>query len=101
MCGFGTRPKEALDQLRDYLDWLFNTHPHQAASDFAEVTLHTLNVPVRPEYKVDNRIYASDQPLTLPIHYAAGKLTTGLLVASLPLVGTRFYYHEPDNLKNL
>jgi ATP-dependent Clp protease ATP-binding subunit ClpC len=99
--GFGATATAALDQLRDYLTWIYRCNPERPPPDLRDAELGSVKVTLRPEYRVENRIYACDEPLLLPIHYVAGRLTSGLLVAALPLIGARFYYHEPDALKGL
>jgi ATP-dependent Clp protease ATP-binding subunit ClpC len=99
--GFGRTASVALDQLRDYLEWLYRSDPDRAAPGLCDAELSVVKVVVRPEYRTDDRIYACDHSLTLPVHCVAGRLATGLLVAALPLLGVRFYYHETDALKGL
>jgi ATP-dependent Clp protease ATP-binding subunit ClpC len=99
--GYGATATAALDQLRDYLAWLYRRNPERPPPDMRDAELGSVKVTLRPEYRVENRIYACDEPLVLPVHYVAGRLTSGLLVAALPLIGARFYYHEPDALKGL
>jgi ATP-dependent Clp protease ATP-binding subunit ClpC len=99
--GFARTPALALDQLREYLSWLFRREPHRPAPALAEAQLGVLEVAVRPEYRDDDRIYACADSLTLPVHVVSGRLTSGLRVAALPLIGVRFYYHEQDALKEM
>jgi ATP-dependent Clp protease ATP-binding subunit ClpC len=98
--GFGTSPTQALQQLRDYLTWRYHRGDGPPAPELVESHLGTFKVAIRPEYKVGNRIYACDE-VALPVHCVHGRLSSGLLVAALPLLGVRFYYHEPDDLKGL
>jgi ATP-dependent Clp protease ATP-binding subunit ClpC len=100
-CGLGKTPAVALQQLRDYLAWLYRGEPLRQAPALAEASLSTVKVSVRPEYRDGDRIYACTDSLTLPVHVVSGKLTSGLHVAALPLLGVRFYYHAEDALKEL
>ena len=99
--GFGKSPTLALSQLSEYLAWLYKREPDRPAPTLRDAELSTMKVAVRPEYHVDDRIYACLEPLTLTVHYVAGRLVSGLSVAALPLIGVRFYYHESDSLKAL
>ena len=99
--GFGKSPTLALNQLSEYLAWLYKREPDRPAPTLRDAELSTMKVAVRPEYHVDDRIYACLEPLTLTVHYVAGRLVSGLSVAALPLIGVRFYYHESDSLKAL
>ena len=99
--GFGVTAAQALEQVRDFLTWLYRREPERPAPELRDAELITIKVPVRPEYQVDDRIYASEQTFTLRVHCVRGRLVSGLRVAAVPLLDIRFYYHEPDSLKNL
>jgi ATP-dependent Clp protease ATP-binding subunit ClpC len=99
--GFARTPALALGQLRDYLEWLYRRDPDRAGPGLCDPALSVFRVAVLPEYQAGERVYACDRPLTLPIHCVAGRLASGLLVAALPLLGVRFYYHEADALPAL
>src|SRR5947207_3067240 len=94
--GFGTTAAAAVEQLREYLSWQYRREPERPAPTLQEAQLTTVKVSVRPEYEADGRIYACDNSLTLPVHCVNGRLAGGLLVAALPLLDIRFYYHEPE-----
>jgi ATP-dependent Clp protease ATP-binding subunit ClpC len=99
--GIGRSPTLALEQLRDYLEWCYRRDPDRAGPGLRDPELSVVKVEVRPEYRSNDRIFACDEPLTLPIHCVSGRLISGLLVAALPLLGVRFYYHEADALVSL
>ena len=99
--GFGPSPRLAIEQLREYLEWLYRREPDRAPPGLCDPVLSIVKVEVRPEYRSDDRIYACDEPLTLPVHCVSGRLASGLLVAALPLLGVRFYYHEAEALTGL
>jgi ATP-dependent Clp protease ATP-binding subunit ClpC len=101
VAGFGATAAQALEQLREFLTWLHQRNPNREAPDLVDAVLGTIKVSVRPEYQVGDRIYACDESLIVPVHCVSGRLTSGLLVAALPLIGVRFYYHETDALKGL
>jgi ATP-dependent Clp protease ATP-binding subunit ClpC len=96
--GFGATPTLALRQLRDYLEWLYRRDPYRPEPDLLDPVLRVYRVEVRPEYHVRERVYACDRTLTLGVHCVAGRLASGLLIAALPLLGVRFYYHEASAL---
>ncbi|HTU23022.1 MAG TPA: AAA family ATPase [Gemmataceae bacterium] len=99
--GFAATPALALRQLRDYLEWLYRRDSDSPGPSLRDPALSVLPVEVRPEYHVGERIYACDRTLMLRVHCVAGRLTSGLLVAALPLLGVRFYYHEESALPAL
>ena len=63
--GFGKSPTLALNQLSEYLAWLYKREPDRPAPTLRDAELSTMKVAVRPEYHVDDRIYACLEPLTL------------------------------------
>jgi ATP-dependent Clp protease ATP-binding subunit ClpC len=99
--GFGASAGAALEQLRDQLEWLYRRGQGPLEPDFHGAELSCVKVPVRPEYLIDERIYAGEESLAMPVHVVAGKTASGLHVAALPLLGVRFYYHEADALRGL
>jgi ATP-dependent Clp protease ATP-binding subunit ClpC len=99
--GFARSATAALQQLRDYLSWLYRQEPDREGPSLVPASLQTFKVMVRPEYQVGDRVYACTDALELRVHCVAGRLSSGLRVAVLPLIGVRFYYHEEDALKEL
>lgn len=99
--GFGRSAARATEQLRDYLAWLYQREPHRPEPDLATAELRLFRVPVRPEYETDDRIYPCKGAIQLPVYCIVGQLASGMLVGTLPLLGLRFYYHEPGDLKGL
>lgn len=99
--GFGTSASQALEQVRDFLEWQYRRGEGPAEPDLHDAELTCVKVAVRPEYVIDERIYAGEEPLSLPVHCVAGKQSSGLRVATLPLLEVRFYYHEEEALRGL
>ena len=98
--GYGTTASHALDQLRDYLRWLHRRRRLSREPDLRDAQLTTFKVSVRPEYAAGERIFPCGE-VVLPVTCVSGKTGTGLLIGALPLLGVRFYYHEPEELKGL
>ncbi|MBL8797668.1 MAG: ATP-dependent Clp protease ATP-binding subunit, partial [Planctomycetia bacterium] len=97
--GHGSSPRRARESLRDLLTWL-DCRNELPEPELLEASLHTYRVPVRPEYAARNRIYPCAE-VWVPVPCVSGKTATDLRVAALPLLGVRFYYHEPGELKSL
>ena len=55
---------DASDQIRDYLQWLLKERGYLPQPDFLEPQLSSVKVDVRPEYRVDDRIFACREPMT-------------------------------------
>jgi ATP-dependent Clp protease ATP-binding subunit ClpC len=92
---------DALFQLKEYLEWAYKEQPWRAGPDLLDAQLMHFKVEVRPEYRVEQRIYPCDEPLALRVACVHGRQAGGLLVASLPLIGAQFYYHGGQSLKEL
>lgn len=99
--GIGQTADEAVSQLKEYLTWYFQDRPWADGSDFHEPKLDYFKVSVRPEYQVEKRVFPCREQVTLRVACVSGKQEDGLLVASMPLLGLRFYYHEPESLAEL
>jgi ATP-dependent Clp protease ATP-binding subunit ClpC len=106
---FGTSFSDALDQLKEFLEWQQQQEPWRTAPDFLEPRLTHVKVEVRPEYQVTvesrgrerTRTYPCQEPITLRIACVHGRDSSGLLVCTLPMLGQRFTYYDRDSLKNL
>ena len=48
IAGFGRTPAIALDELRDYLEWLYRNNPDRAAPGLCDAKLTAVKVVVRP-----------------------------------------------------
>jgi ATP-dependent Clp protease ATP-binding subunit ClpC len=99
--GLGPSAGKAVEQLADYLDWLFAQNPWMDGPDFLDPELLSFKVPVRPEYEADGRRYPCDETVQLSVHAVRGRQEYGLLICALPTLDLRFYYHDPAALRNL
>jgi ATP-dependent Clp protease ATP-binding subunit ClpC len=99
--GFGPTPQAAVKQVEDFLSWEYEQDSAQQGPDFHEPELLTVKVPIRPEYSSDTKRFPCDETVTLLVHVVRGQLLHGMLVCSVPVLGLRFYYHEPEGLRNL
>src|SRR5262249_30069043 len=94
-------PAEALEQLRDHVQWLYETQLWRPAPEFRHSRLSKVSVPVHPEYRADGRIYPCPEEFRLPVHVVSGHNDAGLLLAALPTLGIRFHFHDPSYLASL
>src|SRR5436309_7844336 len=90
LAGFGTTAAAARDDLKGYLEWAHRKRPDTPVPDFRDAELHTVKVTVRPEYKARQRIYPSDQPVTVRVPCVTGIQASGQKLASLPMFSLRF-----------
>jgi len=101
LAGFGRTAREALAQLKEYLNWSFEHEPWRSAPDFLDPQLVEFRVEVRPEYMIKGRVYPSDEPFPLRVACVHGRQQSGMLVCALPMLGVQFYYYEANALRGL
>jgi len=98
----GPRAGEAVDQIRDVLEWRAKRDLGLEAPRLEEAVLSTLKVELRAEYRdSEQRSFPCQEPITLRIPCVRGADETGLLLCSLPTLGIRFSYYDADALKGL
>jgi len=101
LAGFGSTAREALAQLKEYLNWSFEREPWRSVPDFLDPQLVEFRVEVRPEYTVHARVYPSDESVPLRVPCVHGRQESGMLVCALPLLWLQFYYYEASALRGL
>lgn len=101
LAGFGTTAREALSQLKEYLNWSFEREPWRSAPDFHDPKLMEFRVEVRPEYTVEGRVYPCDESFPIRVACVHGRQESGMLVCALPLLCLQFYYYEASALRGL
>jgi ATP-dependent Clp protease ATP-binding subunit ClpC len=99
--GFAASRADAVFQLKEYLNWTLLNRHWTAEPDFYNPALINLRVEVRPEYQVNDRIYACEELIVLRVPCVQGTNSNGLLICSLPTMGLKFYYQESGRLKQL
>jgi len=101
LAGFGRTAREALIQLKEYLNWSFEHEPWRSAPDFHDPQLVEFRVDVRPEYTLKGRVYPCDESFPLRVTCVHGRQQSGMLVCAMPLLGLQFYYYEASALRGL
>lgn len=99
--GVGATAAEALSQVKEYLEWVYQNQSSHSLPDFLAAKLVTIRVEVRPEYQYDSRVYPCDEVMTLRLPCVYGQNDNGSLCCSLPTLGVRFFYQAQDKLKDL
>ena len=92
---------EAMLHLKEFLAWDFKENPWRDEPDFLTPNLLTIRVDVRPEYKVEKRVFPSENAIALRVPCVTGKQAGGLLVCAMPTLALRFFYYEEQSLKDL
>lgn len=91
----------AIEEVADYLRWRYEQAFDFPKPDFLDPQLITLKIPLRGEYKIEERIHPCTSSLPVRVHCVHGRQEAGLLVASLPMWGIRFSFHDPADLRDL
>jgi ATP-dependent Clp protease ATP-binding subunit ClpC len=97
--GLAARSADAIDQVREFLEWHYRKEPWSTPPDFRDPQLTWISVVIHPEFRHGDRVYPSAHSVKLRLPCVHGRQESGQLVAALPLQGTGFYYHEASALK--
>lgn len=92
---------KAIDQLTDFLQWQAKREGWLDSPELIDPALSVLRVPVRPEYRANNRIYPCTETFSLNVHCVFGRQARGVFFASMPLLKSEFYYYEEKSLADL
>lgn len=91
----------ARQQLKDYLNWLYEREPWRTSTELVELELKQFTVPVRGEYHARQRVFACNEPFALRVPCVTAREKNGPLFAALPTFDLSFFYHEPSALAGL
>ncbi len=97
----GATRAEALLQIKELLAWRYREEGWIEEPDFKEPSLIHFKVEVRPEYRVDKRVYPVEETIPLRVACVRGRQEGGLLVCAIPMFGFRFYYYDERGLRDL
>jgi len=93
--------KEALQQLKELLDWRMENEPWSLDPDLTEPELTEVKVEVLPQYTTEERVIPCPETLWLKVPCVIGAQENGLRVCAVPNLGLRFNYHDAAGLKGL
>ena len=98
--GYGDSAREALGQVREYLKWYYGRNPWSTGPTLAGSRLVCYKVKVRPEYRVDGKVFPSDRSLTVKVEVVDSQHDGGMRSAVIPRLGVEFFYTQ-GQLKDL
>lgn len=117
---FAERRDEAISEVKEYLQWLFEREWWREPAEFAELELHEFRVEARPEYEAraqtetdekhrakktqspaKKRTFAVEETVPLRVACVTWKTENGNRAAVLPLLDIEFFYEREGELKNL
>lgn len=99
----GKTVREALEQLKELLEWLYQKESWRDPPELKEPELQTLKFPIRAEYHDErcSRRYPLNEPFELRVPCVIGKQAGGLRLVSMPLLGLRLSVSDNENLQSL
>ncbi len=99
----GRTVKEAVEQLRDLLEWRYRQEPWRDPLDLEDAELLTVKVVIRPEYSDEKSRRRSplNEPFELRVPCVVGKQSSGLRLAAAPLLDLRWNVLEHDDVRAL
>ena len=92
---------EALQQLKELLDWRVNHEPWGVDSELREAILVEVKVELRPQYRNDVRNLPCPETLSLRVPCVTGKEDNGLLLCVVPHLPKQFNFQDTSDLPNL
>src|SRR5204862_2821755 len=95
------RGEDALEQLRELLEWRFEHEPWNVDPDFNEPALFDTKVEVRPQYNAGRRVLPCPDTAWLKVPCVTGRQENGMHLCAVPHLGLSFNYEETAGLKNL
>ena len=91
--------REAVQQIKELLEWRMENQPWNVDPDFAEPELIEVKAEVLPQYREGNRVIPCPETLWLKVPCAIGLQENGLRVCAVPHLGLRFNYQDAAGLK--
>jgi ATP-dependent Clp protease ATP-binding subunit ClpC len=109
VAGFSESKDEAIQQLKEYLNWAFENQDWRTPPDYKEPKLIEFRVEIRTQYsreKVSHqnrrtRVYPSDETFPLRVACVYWEQESRTYFCVLPLLNIEFYYYEPKTLRSL
>jgi ATP-dependent Clp protease ATP-binding subunit ClpC len=93
--------REALQQLKDFLDWRAEHERWGLEPDLVEPELIEVKVEVRPQYQNQHRLIPCPDTVTLRVPCVLGKSEDGAPACEVPHLALRFTYQDVAALKDL
>lgn len=92
--------REALLEIKDYLSWFYKKFPHTSGPTIGKFELAHYKVPVRPEYRLNQRVFPYERSLTLTADVVECTHAGGYSSVTIPRFGVEFFHTqgEPKDL---
>ena len=92
--GYGETPQAALSQIKDYVNWHYKKNPWYGGPTVISSKLVHYKVKVRPEYRVEGKIYPYERNLTLKVSVVDCLHEGGIRSAVIPRLSVEFFYSQ-------
>jgi len=92
---------EALQQIKDLLEWRLENEPWNADPDLLEPEFVEVKVEVRPQYIKGKRVVPCPDTVWLRVPCVLGNQENGLRLCAVPHLGLTFNFQDPAGLKSL
>lgn len=92
--GYADSAREAVLSIKDYLNWYYKKFPHSPNPTIAKFKLVHYKVPVRPEYRMYERVFPYDRSLTITVDVVECTHHGGYYSAVIPRLGVEFFYTQ-------
>ena len=90
---------EAVQQLKELLEWRMENEPWNVDPDFTQPELLEVKVEVLPQYVEHKRVIPCPETIGLKVPCVIGEQENGLRVCAVPHLGLRFNFQEDADLK--
>lgn len=86
--------KTALTQVKDFVRWHYKENPWAPPPTLQSSKLVYYKVKVRPEYRVNGKIFPYERSLNLKVAVVDGVHESGMRSAVIPRLGVEFFYTQ-------
>lgn len=91
---YGPSPKDAMLEIKEYLNWYYKKNPHAGSTSIEKFRLVHYKVPVRPEFRLNDKVFPYERSLTLTVDVVECTHLGGYFSAAIPRLGVEFFYTQ-------
>jgi ATP-dependent Clp protease ATP-binding subunit ClpC len=92
--GYAESSRAAILQVRELLKWYYARNPWSAGPTIMSSRLVSYKVKVRPEYRVEDRVFPAEQSQTLKVEVVDSLHKEGYRSAVIPRLEVEFFYTQ-------
>lgn len=91
---YGETARDALSEVKDYINWYYKRFPWAEGPTYSSYRLVFYKVPVRPEYRVNEKVFPYERNITLRVEVVDCEHAGGMRSAVIPRLGVEFFYSQ-------